>query len=584
MTRLDAPDTPEAPAPHLMHRLAEHAAMRPDHVALRFLRRGEHVEEEVTYAALHTEVRILAANLAAAGLTGRPVVIALPQGLDFVRVFLGCLHAGAIAVPVPALGDPRGAERLAGIVADARPAALVAAPERRASPHWAALAERTPDLAFLTAAELATGTPGRQPADAANEEIAFLQYTSGSTSRPKGVVVTRANLAADLAMIETGFGQDADNSAVSWLPLHHDMGLIGCVLEPLSLGATTTLMAPFSFLQRPLRWLRAMDRFGATTAGAPNFAYDLCVRTIDAEAAATLDLSRWRLAFCGSEPVRAATLTRFAAHFAVAGFSARAFYPCYGLAEATLFVTGGAPGSGLVTQDLARENGAPMPVVSCGYPRRGTAVAILEPDSARPVAGEAIGEIAVSGDQVSPGFWADGAIVPDRAREVVLDGRRYLRTGDLGTVREGALYVFGRSKSMIIVRGQNIYAEDVEQTVTAHPAADAFGAVAALALLPEHTAEAGDSEGFSIVLELAHRGPPLADDALAMLRGAIAEAHGLLPRDLFVVPAGAIVRTVSGKLQRDATRARLEKGTMPVLRHHAPDRVAKASADKEAIV
>ncbi|GAB4069449.1 fatty acyl-AMP ligase [Ancylobacter sonchi] len=571
MTVLTAPP-PASTAADLVATIGLHAEQRGHELALRFLRRGEHVDEEASYAELDKAARTIARNLAAAGLAGRPVLVALPQGIDFVRCFLGCLHAGVIAIPTPALGDPRGADRLLRIAAHAQPAALVAPLDRHDTAHWTALRERAPSCRFLAIGDLLAGEAGERTAPRASGDVAFLQYTSGSTSQPKAVVITHGNIAANLAMIRTAFAQDASNSTVSWLPLHHDMGLIGCVLEPLVIGASATLMSPLAFLQRPLRWLRAMDRFGATTAGAPNFAYGLCARSIDAAEASTLDLSRWSLAFCGAEPVRADTLARFSAHFAGSGFSAKAFYPCYGLAEATLFVTGGVPGQGVATAALPRQGGGIADVVSCGTPRLGTSIAVLRSDGAAHVACGETGEIAVSGDQVSPGFWnSDGRVAPDPEREVVIDGRRYLRTGDLGALRDGALHVLGRLKNMIIVRGVNIYAEDVEQTVLTHPAAAAFEAAVALSILDRADGE-GEVEGFVLVCELSRKGETVAASALQALTQAVAEVHGIMLLAVLVVPYGDIERTVSGKLQRPATRSSLQEGRLTALQHHTPGR------------
>ncbi|HTW28650.1 MAG TPA: AMP-binding protein [Acetobacteraceae bacterium] len=568
----------EAPLlPALLHRRAtEHGAR----VALRFLRRGEHLADQASYADLDAAARIAAANLLSAGLARRPVLLALPQGLDFVRCFLGCLYAGAIAVPTPALADPRGAERIAAIAAQAQPAALIATPDHIAAGETlVTLRAAAPAIRALAPADVLAGPALASPAGAGADAIAFLQYTSGSTSRPKGIVITHGNIAANLAMIRAAFAQDEGNSTVSWLPLHHDMGLIGCVLEPLSLGAEAVLMSPLAFLQKPLRWLRALAAYGATTAGAPNFGYELCARAVDEAAARTLDLSRWRLAFCGSEPVRATTLARFAARFAPSGFAAEAFYPCYGLAEATLFVTGGAPGSGVRERALPRPAGGEIRAVSCGAPRGGAAIALLRQDVPEHVAPGAIGEIAVAGPQLSPGFWdAARGIVPDAAREVRLDGQRFLRTGDLGALQDGGLHVVGRLKDMIIVRGANIFAEDVEQTVLAHPAAAALGAVAALALA-DIASDSTASEGLILACEAA-RGvaPARPAEMLAALATVVAQAHGVLPTEIVLLPAGGIERTLSGKLQRARTRERLAQGALPILARFAAPRPAPRPA------
>ena len=304
-----------APAASLLSMLRDHAERDGARPALRFLGRGEEVSDEATYGALHQAAAIVAGNLLAAGLTTGPVLLALPQGLDFVRCFFGCVYAGAIAIPTPGLTDPRAAQRIAGIVEAARPAAVIAPAEAFESRGWAGLRKSHPKVAFLSAGDLLHGHPTADLRNPSPDDVAFLQFTSGSTSRPKGVAITHRNIMANLAMIKAAFGQVASDSTVSWLPLHHDMGLIGCVLEPLYLGAQAILMSPIAFLQRPARWLNAMARYGATTAGAPNFAYEFCARMIADDQIPEVDLSRWRLAFCGSEPIRAATLAGFAQRF-----------------------------------------------------------------------------------------------------------------------------------------------------------------------------------------------------------------------------------------------------------------------------
>ncbi|MEQ1954016.1 fatty acyl-AMP ligase [Mesorhizobium sp. CN2-181] len=560
-----------APAASLLSMLRDHAQHDGARPALRFLGRGEEVIDESTYGALHGAAATVAANLAAACLATGPVLLALPQGLDFIRCFFGCVYAGVIAIPTPGLTDPRAAQRIAGIVEAARPAAVIAPAEAFESRGWASLRENNPEVAFLSAGDLLRGNTATDLRDPLPDDVAFLQFTSGSTSRPKGVAITHRNIMANLAMIKAAFGQTESDSTVSWLPLHHDMGLIGCVLEPLYLGAQSILMAPIAFLQRPARWLKAMARFGATTAGAPNFAYEFCARMITDDQIPQVDLSRWRLAFCGSEPIRAATLAGFAQRFRSHGFNEKAFYPCYGLAEATLFVTGGRPGTGVRERKIARSGSVPVSVVSCGTPSHGTSVLLLEPGADQPVPPGGIGEIAVSGDQVSPGFWDPdrGGIVPDRGRTVDLGGRSYLRTGDLGAIVDGELHVVGRLKNMAIIRGTNIYAEDVELTVRELPEAAQLGAVAALPVAADPTV----TEGLAIVCEASRTGES-ADPAplLQRLAGAVADAHGFLPQDLVIVPAGAIERTLSGKLQRARTAERLAKGELPILARFTPRR------------
>ncbi len=541
----------------LVRALRRWAVERGGHTALRFLERGERESDAATYAELDRDARTVAARLRAAGAAGRPVLVALPQGLDFLRCLVGCLYAGAIPVPTPAWDDPRATARIAAIMAQARPALVIALPRDGAAPSI-----------LVRPADLLQGTADPPPHDPAPADIALLQYTSGSTSRPKGVVITHGNIAANLEMIRRAFALDADGATISWLPLHHDMGLIGSVLEQLHLGATVGLMSPLAFLQRPARWLQALSALGTSTAGGPNFGYELCRRTVTDAQLRGLDLSRWRLAFCGAEPVRPATLTRFVERFAPAGFDAKAFYPCYGLAEATLFVTGGQPGAGATIID-GPDPGAPLAgaSISCGTPRLDAAVALLEPDAPARVPEGSVGEIAIAGANVSPGFWdPDRGIVPDPDRLARLDGRTYLRTGDIGRLVAGNLHVVGRTRNMIVLHGANIHAEDVERTVADLPQAAALGTVAALPITDD------GEEGFVLVCE-AQRGTPsdAAADLLPAITAIVAEAHGAAPLQTLLVPPGTIARTLSGKLQRDATREAYRAGKLEILaRHVAP--------------
>jgi acyl-CoA synthetase (AMP-forming)/AMP-acid ligase II len=552
------------PAPlDFLETVRGHMRARPGKTALRWLERGERPTDQASYADLDAAAGVVAANLRRRGLNGRPVLFLLPQGLDFVRAFLGCLYAGAIAVPVPVAPGRRSQERAAAIARAVRPAALLAraVDVSEAGGTAALLREACPGAPVLAVEELLSGAPGEAPLALDPDSVAFLQYTSGSTHEPKGVVVTHRNLAATLQLIAQAFDQTHLNSCVSWLPLHHDMGLVGCVLQPLYLGITVSLMSPLAFLQRPVRWLRAIHDYEATTAGAPNFAYDLCVRAISDEQLRGLDLSRWTLAFCGAEPIRAATLRRFGQRFRGCGFNERAFYPCYGLAEATLFVSGGQARDGYRTRLLPGPHGTDRERVSCGYPRGDTRLAIVDPSVQAPVAAGSIGEICVSGAQVSPGFWdgGSGRAVPDANRVFDRDGRRWLRTGDLGVMAEGDLHVVGRLKAMIIIRGSNIYAEDVEQTVVSLDACVA--AAAAISVL-----EGPREEGFVLVCEIARGQSPCdAEALLTRISDAVAEAHGVLPTEVLLAPAGAIERTPSGKIQRPRLRERYTAGKLLVI-------------------
>jgi acyl-CoA synthetase (AMP-forming)/AMP-acid ligase II len=332
------------------------------------------------------------------------------------------------------------------------------------------------------------------------------------------------------------------------------MGLIGCVIQPLYLGARMVLMSPLAFLQNPIRWLRAIAEHGATNSGSPNFGYELCLRQISDAQCRGLDLSRWRLAFCGSEPVRPRTMERFAARFAPFGFDPAALYACYGLAEATLLVTGGRAGSGIAHR---RVKGMVQATVSCGRPAPGCEVALVKPDGGLAAAGET-GEICVRGEHVSPGFWSarDGAIVADAEREHTIAGCRFLRTGDLGSVVEGELHVVGRIKDMLIVRGMNLYAEDLEETVAQLAETAGIAASAAFGV------ETGYAERMVLVCELERgRACPADPDPIRdLVRRVVSDEHGVMPADVVIAAAGAISRSSGGKVQRAATRDRYLAG------------------------
>jgi acyl-CoA synthetase (AMP-forming)/AMP-acid ligase II len=547
----------------LIARLHAAARQNADKPALCFLDRGETVTEESTYGQLYKAAGIIAGNLAGAGLTGRPVMLAMPQGLDFIRAFLGCLLAGVIAVPSPFPADRRSMTRFTTIFRAARPAAILGRGLANGGSLRCFTEPGAADCLMLDIADLGTGTTfaGEAPnADA----IAFLQYTSGSVSNPKGVVITHRNLAGNLAMIRAAFQLDETKRLVSWLPLHHDMGLIGCVLAPLFAGMRVALMPPFAFLQRPMRWLRAMDLFRATVAGAPNFAYDLCARQVTEVEAAKLDLSLWELAFCGSEPIRQGTLRRFAERFATSGFRPGAQLACYGLAEATLLVTATRPGAGAGGLSPAAQAKG-RTTISCGTPCPGTHV-VLAPMTAQGGA-DGAGEICISGEHVSKGFWDGeaGVMRADPERELVQGGRRYLRTGDAGVLVDGELHVVGRLSDRIIVNGIKIHAEDIEATVLEF--ADA-GDLSSAAAFDVHAAE---REELVVACELKRR-VSLADPVtlLGKLSRAVADAHGILPMEIVLLESGGLERTSSGKVRRAATRARYLAGTMAGISWRSP--------------
>jgi acyl-CoA synthetase (AMP-forming)/AMP-acid ligase II len=394
---------------------------------------------------------------------------------------------------------------------------------------------------------------------------ALVQYTSGSTRTPKGIVITHGNLVANCSMIQIAFDLEATDVGVSWLPHFHDMGLVGTILQPLFIGGTAVLMPPRAFIQKPLRWLRTIEKYGSTTAGAPSFGYELCTRMISAEQVRTLDLSCWKVAFCGAEPVRASVLSKFAEHFAGAGFRAEAFLPCYGLAESTLIATAAPPGSGVSQRQIVIRGSGPTAfrrnVVSCGGAVEGGSIMLRNDDGVFDRREGELGEICVGGPHVSPGHWkgTDRSIAPF-ASIFEFKGRDYLPTGDVGVVVDGELFPVDRISDIIILFGANIHAADVEATVMEGPLAAEIRAATAFA------ADDGTRERLVLLCELDRRSAKTADlAALAeQLRKRVAEQHGFVPL-LGFVAYGTLPRTSSGKVQRAASKKKLLSGQVRVI-------------------
>ena len=470
--------------------LRRRALEQPERLAYVFLADGEEEEARLTYAQLDERARAVAALLQELGIDrqdgGGRALLLFPTGPDYVAAFYGCLYAGVTAVPAYPPRPNRPMPRIQAIAADARAgvalttSAILSGVERRVAdlPDLQALAWRATDVL-----DAGASSSWREPRIGA-DTLAFLQYTSGSTASPKGVMVSHANLLHNEALIRDACGHREDTPCVSWLPLYHDLGLIGNMIQSLYVGTPCTLMAPVAFLQSPIRWLRAVSRYRAHTSGGPNFAYDLCARKITPEQAEGLDLSSWRVAFNGAEPVRAETLERFARAFEPYGFRSEALFPCYGLAETTLIVSAGAATAPPVVGrfragELARHRAVEAPeevetreLVGCGQVLGDLEVAIVEPESlARRAEGE-VGEVWVAGGSVARGYWDRPEVTAETFEARTADGAGpFLRTGDLGFLRGGELYITGRIKDLIIIRGANHYPQDIERTVElSHPA------------------------------------------------------------------------------------------------------------------
>lgn len=561
---------PDRTAPcSLVDLLQDRAAAQAGDLAYAFLESGEREAESLTWGALERRSRAIAAEIAVRVPARSRVLVMCPPGLDFVGAFFGCLYADAIAVPTypPAGGRAdRVADRLRGMVRDAG-IALVIAPaslEARAAAIEAIVPELR-GIPWLAADGVAgAAADGWLDPNVRGGDIAFLQYTSGSTSAPRGVMVTHDNLLHNLRCSAGLAGHDAGSVAVSWLPVNHDMGLIEGVLQPAYSGFPTYLMSPAAFLQRPVRWLRAISRLRATHSGAPNFAYDLCVRRVADDDRRALDLSSWRTAFNGSEPVRRSTLEAFQRAFGECGFRWTAFRPAYGLAEATLLVASSPSGA-----EIAFDNASDAPatsLVEAGSPAGDMRILIVDPGSRVRCCDGSVGEIWLSGGSVAAGYWHR----PQETREtfgacLATGEGPFLRTGDCGLLRNGHLFVTGRLKDVIIVRGLKHHPHDIEATAErAHPSIRP-GCCAAVSM------ESSGEEGIALLAEVdprwlvEHEGPgglmlPRAIDAI---RRAIAERHSVQLRAVALLPAGTLPKTTSGKLQRYLCRNALLAGALP---------------------
>lgn len=555
-------------APHSLTTLAQVLTHRAEESPTRLAFRwgiDPQVARELTYRELYDQARGVALELQRRGLQGERALLLYPSGLDFIVAFFGCLLAGVVAVPAYPPRKNRHAERLSAIVNDARAAILLSTGDSLARIEGVTDSNSLLRIIpWLATDQLPADLQGAFEAPAIDSQtLAFLQYTSGSTGEPKGVKLTHGNLMANLTRIAQGFGTSAVDISVTWLPLYHDMGLIGGILQPIFAAIETTLLAPAQFLQRPLTWLEAISSTGATISGGPNFAYELCVDRISEEELDQLDLSRWEVAFNGAEPIRAATLQRFAQRFARCGFKAEAFYPCYGLAEGTLIVSGGRRATRYATRQIelhSSDSNSTTCLVGCGTSFPGDDIRVVDPDTQQEVPPGEVGEIWVAGPSISHGYWNH----PDET-DKTFGGRlpgsphRYLRTGDLGLIAEGEIFVTGRRKETIIVRGVNYYPFDVEQAVDEACADLARGGCASFAMVTEGGEELG------IAIESARHHTPRAQEVADRVCRQLAESHGITPAALFVIGPHKLPRTSSGKLQRLACRQGLAKGVIPLV-------------------
>jgi len=586
------PNTEASIAPTIVDLLRQRAAYRPHDRAFTFLVDGENEELNITYAELDRKARALGAWLLSEGMAGKRVLLLYPSGLDFIAAFMGCLYGGAIAVPAYPPRKNRSVERIEAIAADAE--ASVALTTRDVVDRFDSLRATAPSLEHLiwkVDSELDVSWADRwERPDIDGSTLAFLQYTSGSTGTPKGVMLSHENLLHNSLRIMQAFEITRSQSGVFWLPSFHDMGLIGGILVPLYGGKFNVLMSPVAFLQKPLRWLQAISKYRATISGGPNFAYELCVRKTTPEQRATLDLSSWTLAFNGAEPVRAETIDAFCEAFAPCGFRREAFYPCYGLAESTLMVTGGMKFEPPVVRSfdaasietgaaVVRPANAPAVrrLVGSGRELDGQDVLIVDPQSCEALPPGRVGEIWVSGPSVAQGYWnrgdasaaTFGAMLtqsdqpsPDQAVTTWQPNPGpYLRTGDLGFFDNGELFVAGRLKDLIIIRGRNHYPQDIEHGVEEASTLVRAGSIAAFAV------DVDGRERVAVVAEVERgkREPAEVAAAFEAIRKRLATEHELAVEAIVLVRPNSVPKTSSGKIQRHACKRQFLDGTLEVV-------------------
>ena len=576
--------------PTILHIVRERAADTPDAPAIIF-EPSQGSASELTYLDLWKHTSAVAAQLRTTSDQGDRVVLLFPSGPEFAAAFLGCLLARRIAIPAAVPRNERALKRTVAIVRDSGARLILTIDPMllrlEALFHGVPFPDGTAPSVVAANRELSVPDPDQ--VDCGRDDIAFLQYTSGSTANPRGVVVAHENLMDNLRRSYSPFEFDKPEATmINWLPSYHDMGLIGGWLEPLYSGCKTVLMAPSEFIQRPLKWLELITKHRGTISGGPNFAYDSCVARIQERELETLDLSSWRVAFNGSEPIRAQTLDRFASKFASCGFDAASIFPCYGLAESTLMVTSrGSREYSRLTFDrdklkqglaVTSDTDEGRTLVGCGPPNEEHELVIVNPETNRRCPETEIGEVWLSGPSVCRGYWNrdEETLATFSAELEGVPDKRFLRTGDLGVMRGGQLYISGRLKNIVIVRGLNYICEDIEELAQASHRAITTAPAAAFGV------EGSAGEELVIAQEISRTHVTEFDptEVTAAIQESIVLHHGIRASDVVLVQPGALPRTTSGKLQRYKARDLYLAGKLTVISE--PDRSGVRGAPRRA--
>ncbi|HZO76384.1 MAG TPA: fatty acyl-AMP ligase [Ktedonobacteraceae bacterium] len=562
--------------------LQRRSLLHPMKLAYKFLRYTPTgcSERDWTYQELDWQARSIGAALTHMGMFQKPVLLLFPSGLEYVAAFFGCLYAGAIAVPAYPPRRTRSTDRVQSILEDARPSVILTTSSIQATVcEWLTFATPEADIAVIAvdALEEVSADVWQKP-PVSRDALAFLQYTSGSTATPKGVMVSHGNLLHNAALIRHYSQFDENNVCVSWLPIYHDMGLIAAILQPVYAGYSTVFMDPVQFLQFPMRWLYTISQHRGTISYAPNFAYEQCIRRAKPDDIASLDLSCWQIAVNGAEPIRTETIERFMETFAPCGFQPTTPRFAYGLAEATLVVTTPSqrthPVMRAFDKSALEKNIVALAdpqalhtqkLAGCGAPDLGQQVVIVHPEHRTRCAADEIGEIWIQGESVAMGYWQKPEVTEQifHARLSESGEGPFLRTGDLGFIHEGHLYITGRIKDVIILNGRNHYPQDIELTMErSHPALHPGGCVA-------FAVEREGQEQLVVMAEITPRYrwqqnqlDGAATEIQAAIRRYIADAHDIRAHDVVLLQMGEILKTSSGKLQRRACRAKYLAGEL----------------------
>lgn len=573
----------------LIELLCYRAQALPNQTAYTFLQDGETETSRLTYQELDRQTRKLAVKLKSINAANSRALLLYPPGLEFITAFFGCLYAGVVAVPAYPPRPNQSIGRLQAIITDAQATVALTTNlwfsniQKRFTDNpelsqlqWLITDDIADDLAIAWQEPIVT-----------SDTLAFLQYTSGSTGTPKGVMVSHGNILHNCDLIHKSFADTPKSLGVSWLPSYHDMGLIGGVLQPLFIGAPIVLMPALAFIQKPIRWLQAISHYKATTSGGPNFAYDLCLRKITPEQQATLDLSSWEVAFTGAEPVRAQTLKQFAATFASCRFREESFHPCYGMAETTLLVSGGLKAAAPIIRQVSRvaletnrvietsvKQEDSWALVGCGQSWLDQKILIVDPDSLTLLPANKVGEIWVSGPSIAQGYWNKPLETEQNFHAHIANTGEgpFLRTGDLGFLQAGELFITGRIKDLLIVRGQNHYPQDIELTVEhSHPALRPSCGAA-------FTVDIKNEERLVVIQEVERNYLRKLDvkEVVRSIQQAVTAQHSLQIYATVLVKTGSIPKTSSGKIQRHACRSGFLAGSLNVIEDWSENPQGKA--------